>query len=328
MHINFNSLNLSCCGGNRFIFELSNRLVERGHKVTITHAGLKSYYGWFKPRKAEIINCEVDFDTRFLNRIGIRKVDMLKEQQKKLLKHAPKCDVNVATHCLTAKPTYESGKGRLFYLVQHYEPLFYPDNEKLRKEALNSYLLPMHHLCVSKWLTAKVNGLFIGNGVNLSKFKPNGTAKMFDALLCIRDGPKFKNQRLTTEVGRKLLKENMSILVMNGYFTETELVNAYNKCRLLVYLSDIEGFGYHPMESMASGTPVIVSNCTEYITPQLNNGFILPSKFDADTVVSAVKYLLGNSSMYSLFRRRGLETAKKFDFKKVVDRFENCISCA
>jgi O-antigen biosynthesis alpha-1,3-rhamnosyltransferase len=45
-----------------------------------------------------------------------------------------------------------------------------------------------------------------------------------------------------------------------GYASETDLAALYAGAHVLVYPSLYEGFGLPPLEAMASGTPVIVSN--------------------------------------------------------------------
>ena len=56
MKANFNGFDLGRGGGNRFIFDFANGLVDQGHKVTITHLKSSVNYLWFGEVKAEVIN--------------------------------------------------------------------------------------------------------------------------------------------------------------------------------------------------------------------------------------------------------------------------------
>jgi glycosyltransferase involved in cell wall biosynthesis len=100
----------------------------------------------------------------------------------------------------------------------------------------------------------------------------------------------------------------------------------YNEADILVFGSKFEGFGYPPLEAMACGTPVVTTNCagvSEYAVHAVNAYVALD---DREHVAKAISTLLCNPSLYNRLVEGGLETARKFDFEKVVDRFESCIS--
>jgi hypothetical protein len=322
MKINFNSFSLGRCGGTRFIFELSNRLVDRGHKVTITHAGLPLLHEWYNPIKAELIECNIGLASRFLNKYGFYKINVHEAQEKNLVKAIPDCDINVATYYDTAEPTVKSGKGKLFYLIQHYEPLFFKANSLEYIAALKTYALPLKHLCVSKWLTTLVKGSFIGNGVNLSQFHPMPIKKEYDVMVIPNPTLKYKGDYTT--VIKKLENLNYKVLVVKG-LSELELVNAYNKSKTFLFLSEREGFAYPPLEAMACGTPVISTPCAEYFTMN-SNVCLLPMNYLMDDIVDSVKCMLENKTYSEYLISYGMQTAFDFSFSKVVDRFLEAVA--
>ena len=321
MKINFNSFSLGCCGGTRFILELSNRLVDRGHEVTITHAGLPSLHDWFSPIKAQIIECNIGLTSRVLNKYGVHKIDVHKAQEKNLVKSIPKCDVNVATYYDTAEPTVRSGKGKMIYLVQHYEPLFFERESTQYKIAEFTYFLPLKKLCVSHWLTEKVNGFYIGNGVNLDKFKRYPVAKKFDVMVIPNPNLKYKGDYAATI---DLLRDwGLKVLVVKSV-SESELVRAYNISETFLFLSEQEGFGYPPLEAMACGTPVISTPCTEFLVNEINC-LLLPENYSPEIIGGKLNWLLDNKYHLSHLAEGGFATAKQYDFNRVVDNFEEAI---
>lgn len=331
MHINFNSLSLGLAGGTRFIFELANRLVEENQKVTITHLGDQSVYSWFPDVKAEVINVpNVPFSFReratrkyfgkYLKKYGYGN---LYNAERRLMSGIPDCDVNVATFCWTAFPTYYSGKGRGFYLVQNYEQWFFED-EKNQKRAELTYTLPLKKLCVSKWLTDKVGGVNIGNGINLQKFKQQKTPKTYDVMVIQRTSGWKGDYAPAIEA---LEKKGLKVFVAGGGVSDSDLVSAYNSSRVFLFLSKFEGFGYPPLEAMACGTPVITTPCLEFAS-HLNNAYVLGENYSVADVLNAVEQLSKDDKFYEHLVQNGLNTAKEFDFQKVVNRFLEAVAPA
>lgn len=318
MRINFNCWNLSVSGGNRFIFELSNRLVERKHKVTLTHVGLQKYSKWFSPIKAEIIECGYSKPERLL--FKLKGKPTVKQTQERLKQHIPDCDVNIATFCLTALPTFNSKKGKPFYIVQHDETIFFQDTTQM-DIARSSYLLPLKPLCVSHWLTTLVQGEYIGNGINTSLFRNYGLKRDIDVLLLDRN---INWKGHYTEIAHTLTQRNLKVKLVSGNLTEKELVQAYNTSETLVYLSKREGFGYPPLEAMSCGCTVVSTSCTEYLRDGINCK-IVSNAATTDEIMEAVKYAFVNSEK---LRQNSLETVKEHSLEKVVDNFESCISCS
>lgn len=319
LHINFNSWNLSCCGGNRFLFNLSNRLVDRGHKVTITHVGLPSYSSWFKPIKAEIIECGYGLSERMCLKAFNRPSRL--EMLKRLEQNIPDCDVNVATFCFTAYPTVLSGKGEGYYLVQHYEPGFFQD-EKTKQFAASTYNLPLKCLCVSNWLTELVGGYNIGNGVDLNVFHPLTSKPKHKKpkVLILKVKEQFKRPQLLDGVA-KLLDDCQIVRPVN--VSDAELVKLYRESDVFVGASEREGFYYPALEAMACGTPVVCSPCAEYLD---EGNCVLVRENRADMFVFRVRQLLGDKTVYNGLVEAGFRTVAGFSFDCVVDRFLSAVN--
>jgi hypothetical protein len=327
MHINFNSLGLEISGGNRAIFELSNGLVERGFKVTITHLGDESKYKWFPEIKAEIKNVP---DTPYsLPDRAMRKVfakylakyqyGNITDRERKLMNAIPDCDINVATLCWTAYSTYFSRKGKGVYLVQHFEPLFFEGRPEVQARSVSTYNLPLEKLCVSQWLTNKVNGTNIGNGINLKKFRNLNLPKEYDVMVINR---KINWKGNYENIVSKLQQEGLSVAEVKSGLTEEEIVEKYNQSRLFLFLSESEGFGYPPLEAMACGTPVITTPCTEYAS---NNNAEIITQNTEENLINTVKGLLQDEQRMLQLQENGLRTAEHYDIQKTIDNFEKAL---
>lgn len=330
MHVNFNSFGLELNGGNRCILELTDGLVDRGYKVTITHLGSSKLYSWYGKPKAEITNLNYpSLIARALRKYYLKKRHYCYDHAYYLQMHIPDCDVNVATWCMTAYPTVESRKGRMYYLVQHYEPLFFPEDKTFVVKSAATYQLPMTKLCVSHWLTEKVNGVFIGNGVNLSKFKPLQLNKEYDVMVIPREY-KLKGEAEWkgnySPIVDCLRASRVKILEVKNV-SEQELVKAYNISKIFLYLSNPkikEGFGYPPAESFACGTPVMMTPCTEFANP--DNAALIPEDAMApEDICSSIRKLLKDERGMNLLSKAGLETAQELDLNKTISRFEDAM---
>jgi hypothetical protein len=148
-------------GGFKVIFEIANRLQERGHEVSITTIGNENNLKYFK----------TDFSTSIYKRPRFTKViDLIIKKYlhenislyldiKYLSKTTPECDINVATHCFTAFSVFRSEKGTPFYHMQHYEPLFF-NNVYLKKISEETYYLPINKIVNSIWLQKQIKDKF------------------------------------------------------------------------------------------------------------------------------------------------------------------------
>jgi len=98
-----------------------------------------------------------------------------------------------------------------------------------------------------------------------------------------------------------------------GYVPEEKKVWWYNAACCFVYPSLYEGFGLPPLEAMACGTPVIVSNAASL--PEVGGeAAILVDPHDAEELSQALGEVLGDAGRREEMRRRGLEQAQRFSW--------------
>jgi glycosyltransferase involved in cell wall biosynthesis len=80
---------------------------------------------------------------------------------------------------------------------------------------------------------------------------------------------------------------------------------------VFVYPSVYEGFGMPPLEAMACGTPVIVSNTTSLPEIVGSDGVLLPPT-DVDAWTEALARLLDDQSARAELSARGQQRARRF----------------
>jgi glycosyltransferase involved in cell wall biosynthesis len=342
LSINFNCFNLGISGGIRVVLELANRSATLGNKVSITAIGSKKDLEWYNnPIRADLCFASASKTSWPLRLLpwGHSSLDM---QAQLLSGVIPDSDINVATFCFTAEPTVKNGKGKLFHLVQGYEPWFF-DNADLKAKAEASYNLPLTKLCVSRWLQEKVGGEYIGNGTNTEISHPSNSFedKEPNSILHLHRGFLSKGSNLAMETLQHIYNLNPKVkihIVANknariaaGFphllhvdLLDTELAELYSKVRVLLYTSSFEGFGLPPLEAFASGTNVVSTNFlgNEYLVDDYN--CYLANDFRK--LAFQAQKLLSDDNVSLRQIGNAAKTVQKHDLNLVTDRMLKAFS--
>lgn len=338
MRVNFNCFGIGLSGGQRVIFDLANSLSKRGYKTSLTVLGLPTLFDWYCGDRDFNLNYVYPPSWERLLQQRILRKQYIYVHQDFLRRHTPDCDFNIATICLSAKPTFESQKGKGFYLVQNFEPWFF--NEGVTKNiAEESYCLPLHKLCVSKWLSKKVGGTNIGNGVNRDVFHPTKSfEKKGRKILYLFRGIDRKNDRIALETIKlfcsRLKDVEILITVRSGeplpelgfrhtFFYDVDdkkLAELYGEARVSLNTPIFEGFGLQPLESMACGTAVVSTPFygNEYLEHDVN--CLLGG--NAEILAAQLENLFVDDERCSRLICEGLKTAKTFDFNNVANKVD------
>lgn len=135
-------------------------------------------------------------------------------------------------------------------------------------------------------------------------------------LLMIGDGP----ERQRIENGCRATA-NCSSIVWLGKMTRPEEIMA--DCDLFVLPSESESFGLAALEAMACGLPVVSTNVGGL--PEVNrdgvSGLLSPLG-DAQRMADNAYAILHDPSVHQRFREGALATAREFDLRKVLPRYE------
>ncbi len=100
-------------------------------------------------------------------------------------------------------------------------------------------------------------------------------------------------------------------IVLTDYVSETDLVRLYNAAEMFVYPSFFEGFGLPPLEAMACGTPVIVSNATS-LPEVVGDAGLYFDPFCIDDIQNAIQMLLSDPDLKKKLVNNGFEQVRKF----------------
>ncbi len=107
-----------------------------------------------------------------------------------------------------------------------------------------------------------------------------------------------------------------SVRCLGGIANE-ELVYLYNAARVFVLPSFYEGFGLPPLEAMACGTPVIVSN-TASLPEVVGDAGWLVSPDDIEGLTVAMHRILTDESLRREMRAKGLARAATFSWERTA----------
>ena len=98
-----------------------------------------------------------------------------------------------------------------------------------------------------------------------------------------------------------------------GFVEDTKLSELYNKTSLFIYPSLYEGFGLPPIEAMACGAPVLVSNISSIPEICKNYAFYC-NPLDIYDICNQIKFLLENPDIRNSKTKKAIQYVKKFDW--------------
>jgi len=97
-----------------------------------------------------------------------------------------------------------------------------------------------------------------------------------------------------------------------------ELPAIYNLAQVLAHPAWYEGFGLPPLEAMACGTPVVVSDSSSLPEVVGDAGLVVPAG-DANAWRKALEKVLGDTDLAADMRRRGILRAAEFSWSRSAD---------
>jgi len=107
-------------------------------------------------------------------------------------------------------------------------------------------------------------------------------------------------------------------LMLLGHVPDEDLGALLTGASVFAYPSLYEGFGLPVLEAMQCGAPVVTSN-TSSLPEVVGDAALCVDPTDEDALVQAMTDALLNSDLAAELRRRGVERAKAFTWRRTVD---------
>jgi len=102
---------------------------------------------------------------------------------------------------------------------------------------------------------------------------------------------------------------------VSGY----DLLHFYNAARCVVLPAFYEGFGLPPLEAMACGTPVIVSNVSS-LPEVVGDAALLADPQNDQELTVALWRVLTDAALWEQLRTKGLQRAAAFSWKRAAQQ--------
>ncbi len=321
---------LEVSGGVKVIVEHAEELADRGHDVSIVTKDPR--HDWI-PIRVPIAGVD-RFDASTL----------------------PAADVHVATWFPTVAPTVRAGKApRIFHFSQGYEAL-YPNVAHRLDEIEEAYRQEVPKLLISSHLLALFEGRFPGpfhlipQAIRAADYAPAIARSSPGAPPVIGIVGPFEAANKGIRValaavgrlrssGRKLRVHRASQLPLGAEETAlcppdlylhsapvAGMVRFYQGLDLLIHPSfEAEGFPLPPLEAMASGVPVVLTDIPSFDPLPADAVSRVPRGDDAAMAREAAR-LLDDAALWSGRRLRGLDAARAdFSLAKAGDALERAL---
>jgi len=106
-------------------------------------------------------------------------------------------------------------------------------------------------------------------------------------------------------------------VVFVGEVSPRELGPLYCAAEVLTLPSLYEGFGLPPLEAMACGTPVVVSNAAA-LTEVVGDAGVIVRPDDPDDIANGLAWVIGNAAFRATLVERGLARAASFSWDRAA----------
>lgn len=126
--------------------------------------------------------------------------------------------------------------------------------------------------------------------------------------LVLAGRPGWKYDDLFAAIGTSPFRDKIHMI---GFVDDSDKPALYNLASLFVYPSFYEGFGFPPLEALASGVPVIASHSAS-LPEVIGTAGILVDPYRPDEIYQAMKNILGDKEYQARLKERALEGRAKF----------------
>lgn len=142
----------------------------------------------------------------------------------------------------------------------------------------------------------------------------SGGAPVKQAVLALAGGKGWLYEETLETVHRLGLEEQVRFV---GRVSDEQLHRLYVGARALVHPAHYEGFGLPPLEAMACGTPVIVSNVSS-LPEVVQDAALLVDPTSPEEIAVAMHRLLADDALHAELREKGLQRAASFSWRRAA----------
>jgi len=171
-------------------------------------------------------------------------------------------------------------------------------------ELISKYNLPDKFLLYVGRINERKNIINLLNALNYLKNK--------SIILVICGKQEGKSYDIYEKINEMKLTNRVLVL---GHIDDTELPLLYSLASVFCYISYIEGFGLPPLEALASGIPVVVSD-TEIFHEVYGNAGVYCDPNEPLNIAEKIDYLLDSKEIQNSKIELGLQISKSFSWDK------------
>lgn len=345
MNVTFFTPTLKLSGGNIVMFKYAEALVKFGHNVTV-----------IAPHSDIIDKIENGVHIKTFKKISNKYFEHIFFQLiylNKFFNLVPQSDVIIPVFFpLVIHAIYCKNKGKtkkVISLFQDFKEMFWFGNYiffllkiRLITNQIDKFIAVSHPIAeeIKKYSRREVT--IIPNGVEHEYFYPRNFEKENYILFV---GSSAKNKGLEyfiqsfklvkkdfPELKAKIVSQNNEniidddIEVVNIGNDRNLLGEIYSKALIFVSQSIGDSFGLPPLEAMACGTAVVLTDTVgsrEYAKDRYNS-IIVPIK-DVNSTVKAIKTYVEDKNLRLKIEQNGLKTAEKYNWKHSIEKFHNVL---
>jgi len=318
---------LEISGGVKVVVEQAEGLAARGHDVVLVTTAAR--HDWIGIRVPVVEVPRFDAST------------------------LPAADVHVATWFPTVRPTVAARRApKIFHFSQGYEAP-HPHTRDRIGEIEEAYWQPVPKILVSAHLLRDLEGRYPGpfhvlsQAIDAAAFRPRGSdpaaarrpatigvvgpflAEKKGIVVALRAVARLRSGGCALRLHRAShmpeAPDEEALTTIDDYVhgrPAAEMPAWYHALDLLIHPSfDAEGFPLPPLEAMASGVPVVLTDIPSYAPIPRDAAAFVPEGDDAAMAREAAR-LLEDGELWRRRRRRGLDVAETFRLEPVLDRLE------
>ncbi|MDD4271897.1 MAG: glycosyltransferase family 1 protein [Patescibacteria group bacterium] len=186
-------------------------------------------------------------------------------------------------------------------------------DEKKLAEVKDKYKLPEKFILYLGTLEPRKNV----DGIIRAYNKSRSNHELRDYALVIAGGRGWKFDEIYKEWEQSEFKNDIKFL---DYIDSKDKVYLYNLAGVFVYPSFYEGFGFPPLEAMASGAPVIISYAAS-LPEVAGEAALMVNPYNISDIALAIEKVLTDANLRNKLIGRGLEQVKKFSWENTAKEY-------